>query len=209
MGAVNTTYTFTPTDVITSSKMNDIIDQTTITTDAIIGTTLDVASGKLKIRSQGITSNELSSDLASMLLPSGAVMPFAMNSAPTGWVAADGASISTGGANAALFAAIGYTYGGSGGSFNLPDLRGIFVRGSGTQSVSGTSYSGTFAAKQNDSIKEHTHGIVQSLNSTTFNPVSGSGVAGFANQTSTLGIDGGGGTETSPANISLLYCIKL
>jgi hypothetical protein len=59
MGAVDTTYTFTATDTITSAKMNNIIDQTTITTDAIIGTTLDVASGKLKIRSQGITSNEM------------------------------------------------------------------------------------------------------------------------------------------------------
>ena len=59
MGAVDTTYTFTATDTITSSKMNNIIDQTTITPDAIIGTTLDVASGKLKIRSAGITSNEM------------------------------------------------------------------------------------------------------------------------------------------------------
>ena len=62
MGAVDTTYTFTATDTITSSKMNNIIDQTTITTDAIIGTTLDVASGKLKIRSAGITSNEMGSN---------------------------------------------------------------------------------------------------------------------------------------------------
>ena len=59
MGAVDTTYTFTATDTITSTKMNNIIDQTTITTDAIIGTTLEVASGKLKIRSQGVTSNEI------------------------------------------------------------------------------------------------------------------------------------------------------
>ena len=59
MGAVNTTYTFTATDTITSTKMNNIIDETTITTDAIIGTTLEVASGKLKVRAQGITSNEM------------------------------------------------------------------------------------------------------------------------------------------------------
>ena len=59
MGAVNTTYTFTATDTITSTKMNNIIDQTTITTDAIIGTTLEVATGKLKVRAAGITSNEL------------------------------------------------------------------------------------------------------------------------------------------------------
>ena len=61
MGAVNTTYTFTATDTITSSKMNNIIDQTTMTGDAILGTTLEVADGKLKIRSQGITSNEMGS----------------------------------------------------------------------------------------------------------------------------------------------------
>ena len=61
MGAVNTTYTFTATDTITSSKMNNIIDQTTMTSDAIIGTTLEVASGKLKVRAGGITSNELAS----------------------------------------------------------------------------------------------------------------------------------------------------
>lgn len=59
MGAVDTTYTFTATDTITSTKMNNIIDQTTMTTDAIIGTTLDIASGKLKVRSAGITSNEM------------------------------------------------------------------------------------------------------------------------------------------------------
>ena len=59
MGAVDTTYTFTATDTITSTKMNNIIDQTTITTDAIIGNTLEVASGKLKVRAQGITSNEM------------------------------------------------------------------------------------------------------------------------------------------------------
>jgi hypothetical protein len=41
--------------------MNNIIDQTTITSSAIFGTTLEVVSGQLKVRSQGITSNELSS----------------------------------------------------------------------------------------------------------------------------------------------------
>jgi hypothetical protein len=62
MGAVNTTYTFLATDTITSTKMNNIIDETTLTADAISGTTLEVTgTGKLKIRAQGITSNELAS----------------------------------------------------------------------------------------------------------------------------------------------------
>lgn len=59
MGAVETTYTFTATDTITSTKMNNIIDQTVMTSDAIIGTTLELSSSKLRVRSAGITSNEL------------------------------------------------------------------------------------------------------------------------------------------------------
>lgn len=74
MGAVNTTYTFAATDTITSTKMNNIIDETTMTGDAILGTTLEVASGKLKVRSQGITSNELASNaVTSTQITDGAV----------------------------------------------------------------------------------------------------------------------------------------
>jgi hypothetical protein len=62
MGVVNTTYTFTSTDTITSAKMNNIIDDTTFTGDAIQGTTLQVVSpGKLAVSAGGITSNELAS----------------------------------------------------------------------------------------------------------------------------------------------------
>jgi hypothetical protein len=62
MGVVNTTDTFQATDTITSSKLNNIIDQTTFTGDAIQGTTLQVVSpGKLAVNAGGITSNELAS----------------------------------------------------------------------------------------------------------------------------------------------------
>jgi hypothetical protein len=62
MGVVNTTYTFTGTDTITSSKLNNIIDQTTFTNDSIQGATLQVVSGKLAVRAGNITSNELASN---------------------------------------------------------------------------------------------------------------------------------------------------
>jgi hypothetical protein len=63
MGVVNTTYTFTSTDTITSAKMNNIIDDTTFTSDAIQGNTLQVVSpGKLSVNALGITSNELASN---------------------------------------------------------------------------------------------------------------------------------------------------
>jgi hypothetical protein len=91
MGAVDTTYTFTATDTITSAKMNNIIDQTTITTDAIIGTTLDVASGKLKIRSSGITSNEMgSSSVTTSAIADGAVIPAKLSAGGPSWDGAGG-----------------------------------------------------------------------------------------------------------------------
>ena len=58
-GAVNTGYTFLDTDVITSSKMNNIIDETVMTSYAIIGSTLAVSDGKLRVNTSGITANEL------------------------------------------------------------------------------------------------------------------------------------------------------
>jgi hypothetical protein len=59
-GVVDTTYTFTATDTITSTKMNNIIDQTVFTSDAITGSTLAVDTGKLKVNT--ITANEITSN---------------------------------------------------------------------------------------------------------------------------------------------------
>jgi microcystin-dependent protein len=99
----------------------------------------------------------LSSLLSKSVMPPGAVMPFAANSAPAGWLTANGAAISRT-TYSALFAVIGGTYGVGDGSttFNLPDLRGYFVRGSGTNSDGVAS--GTFGARQADAYKSHNHG---------------------------------------------------
>ena len=62
MGVINTSYTFTANDTITSAKMNNIIDDTIMTSTAVSGSTLQVTpSGQLAVKSQGITSNELAS----------------------------------------------------------------------------------------------------------------------------------------------------
>jgi microcystin-dependent protein len=220
MGVVNTTYTFTSTDTITSAKMNNIIDDTTFTSDAIQGTTLQVVSpGKLAVSAGGITSNELAdgavvtakiadgavtqAKASNMLIPAGAIMPFAMNSVPTGWLAADGTAVSRS-TYATLFAAIATTYGVGNGSttFNVPDLRGYFVRGTGTNS-DGTA-SGTFAAKQADELKSHTHTLPPAATSVSGGTsLPGSGNQGAVNTGAT------GGTETRPRNIAMLYCIKI
>jgi microcystin-dependent protein len=56
-------------------------------------------------------------------LPAGLIFPYGGTTPPTGSKLCDGASYSTT-TEARLFAAIGYSYGGSGGNFNVPDIRG-------------------------------------------------------------------------------------
>lgn len=62
--------------------------------------------------------------------PAGAIQFFAMETAPVGWLKANGAEISRT-LYANLFAAIGTTFGAGDEktTFNLPDLRGEFLRG--------------------------------------------------------------------------------
>lgn len=64
------------------------------------------------------------------MAPAGLVSCFARTTAPTGWLKANGAAVSRT-AYADLFAAIGTTFGVGDGvtTFNLPDLRGEFIRG--------------------------------------------------------------------------------
>ena len=56
-------------------------------------------------------------------LPSGMIMPYAGSSAPSLWLLCDGTSYSTT-TYPSLYSAIGNTYGGSGGSFNVPNFKG-------------------------------------------------------------------------------------
>ena len=65
-GAVDTTYTFTATDTITSTKMNNIIDETVMTSESCLsGGGLEVASGKLTISANAINSSRLAANSVS------------------------------------------------------------------------------------------------------------------------------------------------
>jgi hypothetical protein len=95
MGVVNTTYTFTSTDTITSAKMNNIIDDTTFTGDAIQGTTLQVVSpGKLAVSAGGITSNELASGaVTTNAIADGAVTPAKLATGGPAWSGTTGSIV--------------------------------------------------------------------------------------------------------------------
>lgn len=109
---------------------------------------------------------------------------------PSGWAICDGSSININ-QHQALFSLIGFTYGGSGSSFRLPDLRGRVPVGTGT-SVTGTPYSlGTSSGTENNTLQSaqlppHNHPVVG-----TTVPVSGT-------LSATMKVNNTSGTETNP-----------
>jgi len=217
-------YSWSSGEIVTPAKMNlaaapsvavALADSEVTTAKLATGAVTDaILASALNLSSKTVTLP------ATISLPAGAIMPFAMNSAPAGWLAADGTAVSRS-TYAALFAAISTTYGAGDGSttFALPDLRGIFVRGSGSQTISGVTYNKTFAAKEGDAFQGHHHSASVSHNAIA---ASGGGARGSGVPSGAASIsvsvegattDGTNGTprtasETRPANIALLYCIK-
>lgn len=151
--------------------------------------------------------------------PSGTIAYFAGNTAPQGWLKANGAAVSrTTYAN--LFRVIGTTYGAGSNSstFNLPDLRGEFIRGfdDGRNVDAGR----TLGSAQLDAIQEHAHslrGVVGRSISGPFNSGLGGGAGALLDssartaETPTIGNPTNARTasETRPRNIALLACIKI
>lgn len=70
-------------------------------------------------------ANQVESQISPSGVPAGVITQFAGTTAPTGWLLCQGQTgLATTGQYAALFAAIGYQYGGSGSTFSLPNLKG-------------------------------------------------------------------------------------
>ena len=108
---------------------------------------------------------------------------------------------------AALFAAIGVVFGAGDGSstFNLPELRGEFIRS--WDDGRGVEPARTFGSAQAADIAPHSHSIYTNY---------GTGIDG-SSRVSSFAVNGptgvastnpSTGTETRPRNIALLVCIK-
>jgi microcystin-dependent protein len=160
----------------------------------------------------------------------GMIAPFAMASPPTGWLVCDGSAVARAGAGtyAALFAAISTTWGTGDGSttFNVPDLEGAFLRGSGTSTLFTEDSTITLAAVQSDTFQGHHHSITNTANSDTATAsgahsrmVTGSASSGVQPDIGAHAItvdnpETGSnnspriGDETRPNNIGVKYCIK-
>ncbi|APQ13411.1 hypothetical protein BJP27_18605 [Pseudomonas oryzihabitans] len=160
----------------------------------------------------------------------GAIEYFARSSAPNGYLKANGAAVSRT-TYATLFAAIGTTFGAGDGSttFNLPDLRGEFIRG--WDDSRGVDSGRTFGSLQSGQNASHSHtatasnaGAHSHTTSVKADRAAGEGNAVFGDEnwygdlslpsstagdhTHNISIAASGGNESRPRNIALLACIK-
>jgi len=134
---------------------------------------------------------------------------FALSSPPTGYLKANGATVNRT-TYAALFAAIGTTFGAGDGSttFKLPDLRGEFPRG--WDDGRGVDTGRSFGSFQNHQLQSHNHSFEVRTDMRTGGTRSvlmrDGGVTTASRGTN--GATGTFGAETRPRNVALLACIK-
>jgi microcystin-dependent protein len=166
MAVLQTGQSFSSGDQVTATKLQDIANLATFRTgtnqtadDSTIQ--VDGSGGYLKVKSAGISSNELATDsvitakiqdgavtaakldsaAVSVLMPSGTVLPYAGSALPgnpNDYLFCNGAAVSRS-TYSNLFTAIGTDYGVGDGSttFNIPDLRGRVI--AGQDDMGGTS----------------------------------------------------------------------
>lgn len=197
-----------------------------VTANDLIGVTYISATGQFQL----ITNN--------LQKVPGEIKTFAGATCPAGWLAADGAVVSQT-TYAALYSALGgistpWNTGTEGaGNFRVPDLRGVFLRGSGTNGTGSSSGAtgpavGTYVA---DSYLNHSHaatssvtdpghthtvGVQQAPYAAGASSVNGANSGSSNTTSSTTGISvsttvatsTSGGTETKPKNYGVLQCIQ-
>ena len=138
----------------------------------------------------------------------GQVAYFATLIPPTGWLKADGALFNRL-TYAALFAVIGTLYGAGDGSttFQLPDLRGQFIRG--FDDGAGVDPARVMGSNQVDDFASHGHPLNIYIDHTGAGTLQGILAPMDVLNVSTPYIaSNNGGTETRPKNIALLACIR-
>jgi microcystin-dependent protein len=152
--------------------------------------------------------------------PPGNINASASITVPTGWLLCDGSPVSRT-TYARLFAAVGTTWGNGNGTttFNLPDLRGMFLRGAGVSGnntdAAGNNFTGsTVGTYQPDKLQAHQHSTYAAISYGSDGSMAPSGLPNghFSPTIATIADGANGtprtGTETKPASYSVNYIIK-
>ena len=197
--------------------------------------TLPNSDGNANDVLQSDGSGNLSFTALPQAVPTGSVHLMASTTAPSGYLKCNGAAVSRT-TYADLFAEIGTAFGAGDGSttFNVPDLRGEFVRG--WDDSRGVDSGRNFATAQGDQNKQHNHSasatstvsdpghnhvyIDQQAHNEGYRPwKAGDNDCGQRNKntssqftgisvSTSVSVANDGGNESRPRNIAMMYVIK-
>jgi len=197
--------------------------------------TLPNSDGNANDVLQSDGSGNLSFTALPQAVPTGSVHLMASTTAPSGYLKCNGAAVSRT-TYADLFAEIGTAFGAGDGSstFNVPDLRGEFVRG--WDDSRGVDSGRNFATAQGDQNKQHNHSasatstvtdpghnhvyIDQQAHNEGYRPwKAGDNDCGQRNKntsnaftgisvSTSVSVANDGGNEARPRNIAMMYVIK-
>lgn len=175
----------------------------------------------------GLAKAKLETAVQNALVPTGTVLAWAGGSAPAGFLSCDGSAVSRS-TYSDLFTAIGvaHGYGDNSTTFNLPDYRGRFLRGTDGSAgldpdkagrvamATGGNSGNNVGSVQADAFKAHGHDIDR-----TSSDVWGTGLDTTANvgANDATGANGDqigatkntGGSETRPVNAYVGFIIKI
>ena len=155
-------------------------------------------NGILKANGSGVVSTAVAGtdyvvpSAITNILPPGAIMPFYLSTAPSGWLECNGQSTA---GYPALQAAIGS---------NVPDLRGEFIRG--WDHGRGVDTGRSLGTTQADAFKSHTHSYNEPT--VTGNTILYGVWSSYDSGATSSNTSSTGGTETRPRNVAFMYCIK-
>jgi len=223
--------TLTASTVSTSAQLNtggniSVTGSLNVSDDSTTRTNLGLGSmATQNANAVAITGGSISG----VQLPNfvGLILPFAYDtsgSPPSGFLECKGAAVSRT-TYSDLFAAIGTTWGVGDGSttFNLPDLQGAFLRGTGTGSINSRNKVGpSVGSFQEDQFQGHGHNIRydnvgsgEEIIDSVSGDNSGLNVIEVKQPAGDAGYfeaDSNGtprhGSETRPYNAGVMYCIK-
>jgi microcystin-dependent protein len=199
--------------VTTAKLATGSVNSTAILDGAITGT--DIANTTIPL-------GALISAVQQALVPAGTIHAYGGSTTPAGWLRCDG-TLYNGSTYPALYAAIGINFGGSSGNFNVPDLRGRFLRGwsngSGRDPDAASRY-GEYTGQtggdkigsiQGDQLKSHNHYIARTVvDANTDHWFDWYSARGSTDDGHWAGqyTESTGGNETRPINVSVNYIIK-
>jgi microcystin-dependent protein len=165
--ATNSTVSALTATNLVFGNLKDSITTATISkidTDTTLGSNSDAnlaTQRAIKTYIDFITSNLQTAIAGLNTVPTGSVFYVVMPTAPAGYLVCDG-SLQSITLYSNLFAEIGYSYGGSGSTFRLPDLRGEFIRGH--DGGRGVDLGRALGSAQGDLTASHIHNTTLSGN---------------------------------------------